>query len=236
MTVKLGGFDIDHIIWVANIDDDAVLGLMPTGVGWSLLEGQEIQNPHAIIITWTVHLPRQNYRQCDCPSPHRSFTQLQSGKSAWRYFANLGSNTEQREYYQRSWRCSHKHPCWYPKFRGPGENVSTEPRKLWKGRRHHSRACWRLFSNIFTTRRSGSYKDILNVMPQQFLLAGYEGIFSAVGREVSTVPAKSPVKDKRAEMVHYQGGGPMERIAVDIMGPLPVSRRGNRFVMVYFTR
>ena len=40
-------------------------------------------------------------------------------------------------------------------------------------------------------------------------------------------------------MVHYQVGAAMERIAVDIMGPLPVTNRGNKFVMVvgdYFTR
>ena len=85
------------------------------------------------MLTWTIHLLRQNYRQCDCPSPHRIFTQLRSGKSAWRYFANC--NTEQREYYQRSWRCSRTHPCWYPKFPVPVRlmNLSTEPRKLWKG-------------------------------------------------------------------------------------------------------
>ena len=74
-------------------------------------------------------------------------------------------------------------------------------------------------------------------MPQQFLLTAHEGIFSAVGREGQQ--RESPVKAKHAERVHYQVGAPMERIAVDIIGPLPVSRRGNRFVMVvgdYITR
>ena len=50
---------------------------------------------------------------------------------------------------------------------------------------------------------------------------------------------KPPARSKRAEMVHYQIGVPMERIAVDVMGPLPVTERGNRYIVVvgdYFTR
>ena len=50
---------------------------------------------------------------------------------------------------------------------------------------------------------------------------------------------KQPSRTKPAEMVHYQVGAPLERIAVDILGPLPVSDRRNKFIMVvgdYFTR
>ena len=39
--------------------------------------------------------------------------------------------------------------------------------------------------------------------------------------------------------VGYNVGAPMERIAVDIMGPLPVTKQGNKYLLVaidYFTK
>ena len=46
-------------------------------------------------------------------------------------------------------------------------------------------------------------------------------------------------KTQKAPMKMYGVGEPMERVAVDILGPLPVSTRGNRFIIViadYFTK
>lgn len=37
----------------------------------------------------------------------------------------------------------------------------------------------------------------------------------------------------------YNVGAPMERIALDIMGPLPMTKQGNRYILVigdYFTK
>ena len=50
---------------------------------------------------------------------------------------------------------------------------------------------------------------------------------------------KSPSKTPRAPMVPVRTGFSMERIAMDILGPLPLSHRGNKYVLVvtdYFTR
>ena len=50
---------------------------------------------------------------------------------------------------------------------------------------------------------------------------------------------KSPNPKHRAALVQTAAGAPMERIAIDIMGPLPQSARGNRYVLVicdYFTK
>ena len=50
---------------------------------------------------------------------------------------------------------------------------------------------------------------------------------------------KPPQRKARAAMQKYQVGVPMERVAIDVMGPLPVSARGNRYVIVmadYFTK
>ena len=50
---------------------------------------------------------------------------------------------------------------------------------------------------------------------------------------------KSPSRKDRASMKQYSVGAPFERIALDIMGPLPESQQGNRYILVisdYFTR
>ena len=50
---------------------------------------------------------------------------------------------------------------------------------------------------------------------------------------------KSPTKPARAPMVPSRVGNPMERMALDILGPLPVTTRGNKYIIVvcdYFTR
>ena len=50
---------------------------------------------------------------------------------------------------------------------------------------------------------------------------------------------KGPARRTRAPLQLYQAGSPMERVAVDIVGPLPRTPRGNRFICVamdYFTK
>ncbi len=40
-------------------------------------------------------------------------------------------------------------------------------------------------------------------------------------------------------MQQYNVGAPMERIALDVMGPLPLSERGNKYLLIvadYFTK
>ena len=49
---------------------------------------------------------------------------------------------------------------------------------------------------------------------------------------------KYPTKSMKAPMKQYQVGEPMERIAIDILGPLPESNAGNKYIMIvtdYFT-
>ena len=50
---------------------------------------------------------------------------------------------------------------------------------------------------------------------------------------------KNPQRKFRAPMKQYQVGLPMERVAIDILGPLPESYQGNKYIMIvtdYFTR
>ena len=50
---------------------------------------------------------------------------------------------------------------------------------------------------------------------------------------------KPPIWTKRVPMQLTGAGYPMERIATDILGPLPETRTGNRYILVigdYFTK
>ena len=50
---------------------------------------------------------------------------------------------------------------------------------------------------------------------------------------------KGPARSTRAPLQLYQSGSPMERVAVDIAGPLPCTPRGNRYILVamdYFSK
>lgn len=50
---------------------------------------------------------------------------------------------------------------------------------------------------------------------------------------------KGPTQRSHGPLQQYQVGAPMERVAVDILGPFPTTERGNRYVLVamdYFTK
>ena len=46
------------------------------------------------------------------------------------------------------------------------------------------------------------------------------------------VAKKLPIKKHRAPLGQYLVGEPMERIQIDVLGPLPLSKNGNRFIVV----
>lgn len=53
------------------------------------------------------------------------------------------------------------------------------------------------------------------------------------------VAKKGPAGQSHAPLQQYQVGSPMERVGVDVMGPFPMSNRGNRYVLVamdYFSK
>ena len=50
---------------------------------------------------------------------------------------------------------------------------------------------------------------------------------------------KGPQRKQRGPMRQFIVGAPLERIAIDVLGPLPVSERGNRYLLIvadYFTK
>ena len=71
----------------------------------------------------------------------------------------------------------------------------------------------------------------------------WQGMRRDVERWVETCDVcgskRNPQRKTRAPMKMYLTGAPMERVAVDILGPFPVSKNGNRYILVicdYFTK
>ena len=45
---------------------------------------------------------------------------------------------------------------------------------------------------------------------------------------------KSPPRRNRAPMQQVLAGGPFQRVAMDILGPLPLTERGNKYILNHF--
>ena len=75
---------------------------------------------------------------------------------------------------------------------------------------------------------------------RRFYWVGYRSDILAWCRKcVQCQKRKNPSKKHRAMMKPHIVGIPFERVALDIMGPLPKSHQGNRYILIitgYFTR
>ena len=82
-------------------------------------------------------------------------------------------------------------------------------------------------------------KKILCRLRQRFYWVGMWSDVSEWSRACDVCSAKkSPARRNRAPLQVYCVGAPMERMTVDITGPLPPTPRGNRYICVmmdYFT-
>ena len=50
---------------------------------------------------------------------------------------------------------------------------------------------------------------------------------------------RGPVRQRRAPLGQYNVGAPMERLAIDVLGPLPITEAGNKYLLItadYFTK
>ncbi|XP_050714146.1 protein NYNRIN-like [Eriocheir sinensis] len=83
-------------------------------------------------------------------------------------------------------------------------------------------------------------KKTLCRLRQRFYWVGMRSDVSEWCRACDVCSAKKgPAKRNRAPLQVYCVGAPMERVAVDIAGPLPLTPRGNRYICVvmdYFTK
>ena len=70
--------------------------------------------------------------------------------------------------------------------------------------------------------------------------AGYkEDILNWIRKCAMCSSRKQPPRKAKSKMKVYNVGAPMERVALDILGPLPLSEKGNKYALIvsdYFTR
>ncbi|PIK38622.1 Retrovirus-related Pol polyprotein from transposon [Apostichopus japonicus] len=83
-------------------------------------------------------------------------------------------------------------------------------------------------------------KKTLSRIRGKFYWSGYRNHVRNWCRSCDQCAArKGPKKKLNARMKQYGAGHPLQRCAMDIMGPLPISTRGNRYILVvadYFTK
>ena len=104
---------------------------------------------------------------------------------------------------------------------------------------------WRLVLKFSHDLKSSGHlgtciKKTLSKVRQNYYWPGFEQDIKIYVSGCETCQkAKEPISTKRAPMQMARSGYPMERIAVDIMGELPITERGNKYVLVvsdYFTK
>ena len=83
-------------------------------------------------------------------------------------------------------------------------------------------------------------KKTTGKVKERFYWVGYHADVRSFLRQCELCARrKSPAKKSKARLRQYQVGGPLERIAVDVVGPLPETHNGNKYILVigdYWTK
>lgn len=90
-----------------------------------------------------------------------------------------------------------------------------------------------------TSGHMGVRRTLANIRARFYWVRLKEDIMERCRNCSSCAARKPPLKRNRAPLRKYVMGLPMERVALDILGPLPVTAAGNRYVLVmadYFTK
>ncbi|XP_072042736.1 uncharacterized protein [Amphiura filiformis] len=114
--------------------------------------------------------------------------------------------------------------------RAQQDDPDIKPMIVWK-QKSDVRPSWKEVSS--SSRKTKSYWTQWDRMTLRNGVL-YRRWESGIGDEI-----KRPHKTPRAPMQTYTVGAPLERIAIDIMGPLPETENGNKYILVigdYFTK
>ena len=85
----------------------------------------------------------------------------------------------------------------------------------------------------------GVRRTLANIRARFYWVKLKEDVMDRCRRCSSCAARKPPTKKKKAPLKKYVMGLPLERVALDILGPLPLTAQGNRYVLVmsdYFTK
>ena len=99
-----------------------------------------------------------------------------------------------------------------------------------------------VFDNLHKHRTAGHFgenKTIDRVGERYWWVSWRAFVRSSCKKCDSCAAKKPPRRTPRAPMKTYNVGAPLERVGIDVMGPLPESERGNKYILVvgdYFTK
>jgi len=79
----------------------------------------------------------------------------------------------------------------------------------------------------------GFFRTLNKIRDRYYWRNMYSNIKSHVLSCTSCCRKKLPTKTPRAPLVNIPVGGPFDRIASDVLGPLPVSTNGNKYIIVF---
>ncbi len=117
---------------------------------------------------------------------------------------------------------------WVEKVGGRHRNLLVLPEKL-RTKSFDDKAAGHL----------GETKTLYRIRERYYWVGFKEDVVSWCKRCPDCVQKEKPRTSNRAPMRIYNVGAPMKRVALDILGPLPLSERGNKYILCagdYFTK
>uniref|UniRef100_A0A6M2DRM9 RNA-directed DNA polymerase n=1 Tax=Xenopsylla cheopis TaxID=163159 RepID=A0A6M2DRM9_XENCH len=115
-------------------------------------------------------------------------------------------------------------------FRWAGIMKSTHRTRLQEKRNIEGAAWWQYFG----------VKKTFDKLRQHYYWVGYHGdVIEWCRHCMECMACKGPQNKTNGAMKQYNVGSPFERMAIDIAGPFPCSKRGNRYILViadYFSK
>lgn len=96
---------------------------------------------------------------------------------------------------------------------------------------HYRKTVFKHFHDNPTGGHLGPDK-MLSTIQQSFYWPAMKKSITQYCQECDKCAARKPSKQARAPLGQYLVGEPMERVAIDILGPLPITENGNRYILV----
>ncbi|VDI20691.1 Hypothetical predicted protein [Mytilus galloprovincialis] len=105
-------------------------------------------------------------------------------------------------------------------------------------------SCWtkdilQLLHNNPTSGHLGIHKTVARVRRRFYWVDFKTDILKWIQQCTMCTSRKQPPRRAKSKMKQYHVGAPMERVALDIIGPFPLSKKGNKYALIvsdYFTR
>ncbi|VDI04194.1 Hypothetical predicted protein [Mytilus galloprovincialis] len=105
-------------------------------------------------------------------------------------------------------------------------------------------SCWtkdilQLLHDNPTSGHLGIHKTVARVRRRFYWVDFKTDILKWIQQCTMCTSRKQPPRRAKSKMKQYQVGAPMERVALDIIGPFPLSKKGNKYALIvsdYFTR